>query len=60
MPNPKRRHSKTRRDKRRTNDSLTQVQSIACPKCHEPRLPHRICPSCGYYNGREVIRIEEA
>lgn len=60
MPNPKRRHSKTRRDKRRTHDALTNVQSIECPKCHEKRLPHRICPSCGYYNGREVVRIEEA
>ncbi|NMB99189.1 MAG: 50S ribosomal protein L32 [Thermoanaerobaculaceae bacterium] len=59
MPNPKRRHSKTRKNKRRTHDSLTQVNDIECPKCHEYRLPHRICPSCGYYNGREVVRIEE-
>lgn len=59
MPNPKRRHSKTRRNKRRTHDSLTQVNAIECPKCHEYRLPHRICPSCGYYSGREVVRIEE-
>jgi len=59
MPNPKRRHSKTRKNKRRTHDSLTAVNTIECPKCHEYRLPHRICPSCGYYNGREVVRIEE-
>ena len=28
---------------------------MACPQCHELKLPHRICPECGYYNGREVI-----
>jgi large subunit ribosomal protein L32 len=27
----------------------------ACPHCHAPKLPHRVCPSCGYYNGREVV-----
>jgi large subunit ribosomal protein L32 len=59
MPNPKRRHSKTRRDKRRTHDSLKKINAVECPKCHEFHLPHRICPSCGYYNGKEVIRIEE-
>jgi len=27
----------------------------ACPQCHSPRLPHRVCPVCGHYKGREVI-----
>ena len=26
-----------------------------CPRCHSPRLPHRVCPTCGTYAGREVI-----
>jgi large subunit ribosomal protein L32 len=26
-----------------------------CPRCHEPRLPHRVCPTCGTYAGREVV-----
>ena len=26
-----------------------------CPNCHEKKLPHRACPRCGYYKGREVI-----
>ncbi len=29
-----------------------------CPRCHSPRLPHRVCPTCGTYAGREVIRHE--
>ena len=27
----------------------------ACPQCHSPRLPHRVCPVCGSYKGREVL-----
>ncbi|MEW5975228.1 MAG: 50S ribosomal protein L32 [Acidobacteriota bacterium] len=59
MPNPKRRHSKSRRNKRRAHDFL-QVRSVSeCPNCHEPKMPHRACPSCGYYSGREVVEIRE-
>ena len=24
-------------------------------KCHEPKLPHRVCPNCNYYDGKEVV-----
>ena len=30
-----------------------------CPNCHEPKLPHRGCPHCGNYKGREVIEVAE-
>ena len=30
-----------------------------CPQCHEMKMPHRVCPECGYYNGKEVIKTEE-
>ncbi len=59
MPNPKRRHSKARRDKRRTHDALTTPTLSRCPNCQELKLPHRVCPSCGYYKGREVIETEQ-
>jgi large subunit ribosomal protein L32 len=54
MPNPKRRHSKTRTAKRRTHDALTASTSSGCPQCKEPKAPHRICPHCGYYKQRQV------
>ncbi|MGH9711234.1 MAG: 50S ribosomal protein L32 [Candidatus Acidiferrales bacterium] len=55
MPNPKRRHSKRRSSTRRAHDHLTPPTISKCPHCHEPKLPHRACPHCGYYKGRAVV-----
>jgi large subunit ribosomal protein L32 len=55
MPNPKRRHSKARKNKRRAHDFLTSPSLSECPNCHERKLPHQACLKCGYYKGREVI-----
>jgi large subunit ribosomal protein L32 len=30
-----------------------------CPKCGDPRIPHRVCPTCGTYRGEQVIEVEE-
>ena len=54
MPNPKRRHSKTSTAKRRTHDALKPVGRSECPQCHEAKQPHRVCPHCGHYRGRQV------
>jgi len=59
MPNPKRKHSKSRRDKRRANWKLNIVSISFCPQCKEPKRPHYICTSCGYYNGEEIVHIKE-
>jgi large subunit ribosomal protein L32 len=59
MPNPKRRHSKARRDKRRTHDALQNPPASNCPECGEAKLPHRVCPHCGHYRGREVVEVDQ-
>jgi large subunit ribosomal protein L32 len=59
VPNPKRRHSKSRTSKRRTHDALSKVQSTRCPQCQEMKLPHQVCANCGYYNGRQVRAVKE-
>ena len=59
MAVPKRKHSKARRDKRRSNVWKIQAPALMkCPQCCEFKLPHRVCKTCGYYKGREVIKIE--
>lgn len=60
MPNPKRRHSKARRDKRRAHDALRAPGMSNCPSCGESKLPHRACPNCGEYKGRTVIEGKES
>jgi len=55
MPNPKRRHSKARTRQRRAHDALRAPQTIVCPQCQEPTMPHRVCPKCGFYKGRQVV-----
>jgi large subunit ribosomal protein L32 len=71
MPNPKRRHSKSRRGKRRAHDAISAPLLMTCPKCNEAKEPHRVCMKCGYYAAapkqekrkdelRQVIEIEEA
>lgn len=55
MPQPKRKTSKSRRDKRRTHYKATPSQTMTCPQCNSAKLTHAACPECGYYNGRKVI-----
>lgn len=55
MPNPRERHSKTRRDKRRTHYKAVASTLGSCPNCGAAKLSHTACPECGYYNGRKII-----
>ncbi len=57
MAVPKKKKSTARRDTRRSQWKLTAVQPIDCPQCTEAMMPHRICPKCGYYKGREVVQV---
>lgn len=57
---PKRKISKVRRDQRRSHYlRLTVSNVIPCPQCHTLKLGHHVCPSCGTYDGVEVVGIEE-
>ena len=59
MAVPKRKTSKARRDKRRANWKITAPAIVECPNCHEAKLAHRVCKNCGFYNGREVIKVSD-
>ena len=52
---PKHKLGKGRKGRRRSHNALPERNLVPCPKCHELRLPHRVCPSCGNYKGIEVI-----
>jgi len=57
MANPMRKHTPSRRDKRRANWKLTLPTLTRCSQCAQHIIPHRICPHCGYYRGRHMVVI---
>jgi large subunit ribosomal protein L32 len=59
MAVPKKRHSKSKVGRRRMHLYLKETPLVKCTNCGEMRLPHTVCPFCGFYKGREVLKIEK-
>ena len=55
MAQPKRRWSKARTASRRSTWKLENANLVECKHCHELVMQHRVCPNCGYYDGKEVV-----
>lgn len=55
MAVPFRRTSKTKKRMRRTHFKLAAKGLVKCPNCGEMIQSHRVCPSCGFYDGKQVI-----
>jgi large subunit ribosomal protein L32 len=60
MAVPKKKISTSRRDMRRSHDALKAPAYAECPNCGETKRPHHICPSCGQYDGRDVVEASDA
>ena len=58
MPNPMRKHTRSRQGKRRASWKLVQPSATMCPQCGVPVLSHRACTACGFYRGRQVIMVK--
>ena len=59
MAVPKRRTSKAKTSSRKSANMKMSAPGLStCPQCHEPKLPHRVCPNCGYYDGKDVVNAE--
>ena len=54
MAVPKRKHSNSRTNKRRSHDRLRSKNLTVCPKCSSSLPTHVVCPKCGFYMGRVV------
>jgi large subunit ribosomal protein L32 len=57
MAVPKRKMSKSKVRSRVRSHRHSIMHAKACPQCGADHLPHRVCPSCGYYRGRQVITV---
>ena len=60
MAVPKRKMSKRRKRLRRGGHSAAGMRTQACPRCGSPKLPHRVCASCGYYAGKKRLEVEDS
>jgi len=59
MAVPKYRTSRSKARMRRAHRNVTSAPALECSHCHEMKLPHRACPSCGYYNGKQIVLVKE-
>ena len=55
MAHPKRKISKTRRDKRRTHYKAVAATISNCSNCGTAVEYHRVCGECGYYRGKQAV-----
>lgn len=60
MPNPKRRHSKSRTRTRRAHDALKMPQFYLDENTGEAKRPHRIDLETGTYKGRQIIEVKKS
>lgn len=56
---PKYRTSRTTKRKRNTHRVMARAAITECPRCHEPKLPHRVCLNCGTYRGLDVLKLDD-
>lgn len=59
MAVPQRRISKTRKRLRRTHFKLSVTGLVTCPNCGAMIKSHHVCPKCGYYGGKVVLKTEK-
>jgi large subunit ribosomal protein L32 len=55
---PGKRRTKASKRRRAAHFALKSRKLMSCPKCHQPILPHRACGFCGFYRGKEIIKIK--
>jgi large subunit ribosomal protein L32 len=60
MATPKKKVSRSRRNMRRfaAGNKLDKPTSVTCTTCSEPVRPHRVCGSCGHYEGKAVLQAK--
>ena len=60
MAVPTSKTSKARvRSRRTANMRLAALRLVECGNCGNKVLPHRVCPKCGYYKGKQVFEPED-
>ncbi len=58
MTIPGKRKASSATKRQRSHRALLNLKLIKCPKCGKPSRPHRVCPFCGFYQGREIVKLK--
>ncbi|MFA5318012.1 MAG: 50S ribosomal protein L32 [Patescibacteria group bacterium] len=58
MSVPKKRRTRSSVKRRQSHDSLKKQTLAKCPQCSKAIKQHTVCSFCGYYKGKEVIKIK--
>ena len=58
MAVPKKKMSRSRTRRRKAQWRLQAPRTGRCPQCNAAKLPHRACPECGTYKGREMLPVD--
>ncbi|MGP8150421.1 MAG: 50S ribosomal protein L32 [Acidimicrobiales bacterium] len=58
MAVPKKKTSKSKSRSRRASAWTLEAPSRSlCPQCNRVKLPHVVCPHCGWYKGRQAVEV---
>lgn len=59
MAVPKKKMSRSRTRRRKAHWKGSRPNVVKCPDCGGPKLPHRVCPHDGQYNGKAIVEVSE-
>jgi large subunit ribosomal protein L32 len=60
MAVPKYKTSKKRtRQRKSINMRLQPIYLVECNNCGNLIVLHRVCPKCGFYRGKQILKPEE-
>jgi large subunit ribosomal protein L32 len=46
--------------RRANHDKVTAPNVVPCANCSAPMIPHRVCPACGFYKGKAVVKSKSS
>jgi large subunit ribosomal protein L32 len=60
MIEPKKKVSKARKRRRFSANAYAKTPVLVeCSHCHAKKEAHRVCPVCGFYDGKQVVVKKE-